>query len=148
MSNFLKIISLLLVFSIGCKNSQRLQEVTRKNAETKENYGLLLGDWRLTGYHAFMSPEDMEKIPDFSSLKVIYSIATNGNKLTVVRDTPKEENDFALPAGEHMIWANRSMLKIGESLYMYHIKDNELTLDSNYDPSYGPDGIVYNFVRN
>jgi len=94
-----------------------------------------------------MSASDLEKMPDFSSKKVIYTMRPEDNKLMVERDFEKGENDFSLPSGEYMIWVNRSMLKIGESLYMYHADEDKLILDSNYDPTYGPDAMVYYFER-
>jgi len=132
---------------ISCSPSKTIQTPVLKQTEKQSNYDLLKGNWLLTRYSAFMSASDLEKMPDFSSKKVIYTMQPADNKLMVERDFEKGENDFSLPSGEYMIWVNRSMLKIGESLYMYHADEDKLILDSNYDPTYGPDAMVYYFER-
>jgi hypothetical protein len=94
-----------------------------------------------------MSPEDLEKMPDFKSEKVIYSIKNNAYELKVNRDNPKGEYDYALPEGTYMFWANHSIVNISGQLFMYTVNEKDLKLDSNIDPSLGPDGIVYYFTR-
>jgi len=143
-------IMLIVLLGMSCHQSRLVEKSTPDDVitiqPTTDIYTLLDGNWRLTGYQPYMSSEDMDKIPDFSTQKVIYNFDLDNNNLVVTRDQKMTKDDYALPAGDHRFWFNESMIKLGESLYMYRIVGNVLKLDSNYDPSIGPDGIVYSFV--
>lgn len=136
-----------LIFAMACSSTHIKNHDDSLASQSKSQYELLQGDWRMTGFSAFMSAEDHDKIPDFSKLNVIYSMMPSNYNLIVNKDQTMNDFDYSLPAGEYRMWANRSMINIQGSIYMYHIDKDILTLDSNYDPSIGPDGPVYYLER-
>lgn len=140
-------VCLALFLVQACKPTEKVVKQETPVTSAENQYKLLQGKWQLTSFSAFMAEEDMAKMPDYSQKKVLYSFLLNDSKIIVSRDHEPSNYDYALPSGEYKIWANRNMVKIEDQLYMYHFNRNELVLDSNYDPSYGPDGPVLSFQR-
>jgi len=136
----------MIVF-ISCVPTKNNQQSVVAQSYDNNKYELLNGNWQLSHYSAYMSAEDLDKMPDYDVDKVIYTISSKDYHLQVSRDKSKGKYDHALPAGSYQLWANQSIVNIEGSLYMYSVVENELTLDSNIDPSLGPDGIVYYFKR-
>lgn len=137
----------ILLFGLSCKTTQKIDQLKYTISPEESQYDLLQGNWRLTSFSAFMAEEKMDKMPDYSQKAVWYAFSNKNSKLIVSRDHEASKYDYSLPSGEYRIWANRSMVKIENQLYMCHVSKDELILDSNYDPSYGPDGPVLSFTR-
>ncbi len=144
---FSAMLYLTILSCLSCGQLQILAINEILESDHIDQYDLLEGDWVLTGYNAFLPIEEKEKTPDFSKLEVIYSMNPRKHELIVQREDDKMEHDFSLPSGEYMIYADRNLIKIKRKLFKYHIEENLLTLDSNYDPDLGPDDIIYVFKK-
>jgi len=132
---------------MACKSTQNIRSVKNDIASEVQSPELLNGDWQLSSYTAFMSAEDFHNIPDYTTQKVTYAIDIDNQQLTVSRDLPKGKYDYALKSGKFQIWVNQSIVNIHGTLYLYSIDKNQLTLDSNIDPSIGADGLVFHFKK-
>lgn len=148
-----------VVLGASCNRSQTLltEETSQQELINKKDmYDFLSSTWALESYSGyFVSGLPIDSLPKYGGDKVVYKIDLRNFELSVIKNIKPHQRDYSLPEGKYRIWANDCMVKIGEEFYTYDVipietnngDTHRLVLDSNYDPSYGADALVYNFTR-
>ena len=100
------------------------------------------GSWAMISFSAF-SPN----IPTISDGDIIWSIDTNKSFVSISKRDPQKHQFIGPAEGDHFARNNNAILRVGDQMYLYSIKDNVLTLDSNVDPMLSNDLPVMQFKR-
>ena len=143
---------ILIIASCATQSKVTLNENKPKVTEQKNTnpYQLIIGRWKMESFQVFSpNPDPTESEEIIWEFKDDYemTVSTMGGK------------NATMNTGKY--WMNKSIVNANGQLYMYYFEEpngidrgvhakpfgDELWLDSNLDPSMGPDGPKIHFTR-
>jgi len=107
------------------------------------------GKWTLKSYSAFMAVAEGQQRPKYEDGDVIWDFGNTNDygQVIVSKKYPEDKSDYSMAPGKYSFWVRNCIVKIGETMYVYSLTDDELKIDRNVDPSYGPDLPVLRFKK-
>lgn len=109
------------------------------------------GRWTLTSFSAFMSSEDLEKLPEYKEGDVVWEFSNvdRRTKVKISKNISKHDYDFSQEEGEYNFWMRQCYVQIGNEIYSYSYSEdgNSLTLQKGLDPSIADDEAYFYFKR-